>query len=74
MPKGKARNLSALPKLDKIRDGGEPQPGDEIGAWPRGSIQEMDSRFCARMRDAIRKGGESAAAITATIRTPTKRR
>ena len=64
------RNRTSLPKLDKINAGGDWQPGDQqSGLWERQAIEDMDSAFRARMIRAIRKGGESAAAITATIRT-----
>jgi hypothetical protein len=68
------RNRTHLPKLDKIRDGGDWQPGDQQnGLWSRQAIEDIDSRFKARMIGAIRDGRESAEAISATIRTATKR-
>jgi hypothetical protein len=45
----------------------EPVPGDEQATWSRSQLMLMDRRFVERLARALRTGGESAAAATATI-------
>ncbi len=45
----------------------EPVPGDEQATWSRSRLMLMDRRFVERLARALRTGGESAAAATATI-------
>jgi hypothetical protein len=45
----------------------EPVPGDEQATWSRSQLMLMDRRFVERLARALRTGGESTAAATATI-------
>ena len=46
------RNRTSLPKLDKINDGGDWQPGDQqSGLWERQAIEDMDfALLCSHAR------------------------
>jgi hypothetical protein len=47
----------------------EPVPGDEQATWSRSQLMLMDRRFVERLARALRTGGESAAAASATVLT-----
>ncbi len=52
----------------------EPVPGDEQATWSRSQLMLMDRRFVERLARALRTGGESAAAATATTNARRDRR
>jgi hypothetical protein len=64
-----AGNLSKLPKFDGLRGGSEPVPGDEQATWSRQRLRTMDAAFTKTVERALRTGGESAAAASATVLT-----
>ncbi len=69
------RNGSALlqsTELPLAQD--EPVPGDEQATWSRSQLMLMDRRFVERLARALRTGGESAAAATATTNARRDRR
>jgi hypothetical protein len=49
-------------------------PGDEQATWSRSQLMLMDRRFVERLARALRTGGESAAAATATTNARRDRR
>ena len=64
------RNRRKLPRVY----GGEPGPTDALASYTTEQLEDMNAAFVGRLIGAIRDGRESAEAISATVRTATKRR
>jgi hypothetical protein len=53
--------------VSRLRNGNF-EPGDpQVGGWPREQLERMDQRFITAVARALRIGGESAAAASATV-------
>jgi hypothetical protein len=72
---GGGRRISddALPRWEHTQYGVDPRRDDTSSTWSPEQLARMDSDFCARVEIALRAGGESMSAATATYDLPARR-
>jgi hypothetical protein len=70
---GRRINGSALPRWERTRYGADARRDDAPSTWSPEQLARMDSDFCARVEIALRAGGESMSAATATYDLPARR-